>query len=57
MKRIKNSVLALNVGSLHNIREAVMPIWLAVLVVVSLITVFSYFLQKAYDRMASKTLH
>lgn len=57
MKRIKNSVLALNVGSLHNIREAVMPIWLAVLVVVSLITVFSYFMQKAYDRMASKTLH
>ncbi len=57
MKRIKNSVLALNVGSLHNIREAVMPIWLAVLVVVPTITVFSYFLQKAYDRMASKTLH
>lgn len=27
MKRIKNSVLALNVGSLHNIREAVMPMY------------------------------
>ena len=48
------SVLALNVGSLHNIREAVMPLWVAVLVVVPVITVFSYFLQKAYDSMVSK---
>ncbi len=51
------SVLVLNIGSLHNIRDAVMPLWLAVLVVVPVITVFSYFLQKAYDRMVSKTLH
>ena len=57
MKRIKNSVLALNVGSLHNIRNAVMPIWLAVLIVVPAITVFSYYLQKVYDRTLSKTLH
>lgn len=51
------SVLVLNAGSLHNIHGAVMPIWFAVLVVVPAITVFSYFLQKAYDRMVSKTLH
>ena len=51
------SVLVLNADSLHNIREAVMPIWLAVLIVVPAITVFSYSLQKVYDRTLSKTLH
>ena len=50
------SVLVLNAGSLHNIRDAVMPLWVAVLVVVPVITVFSYFLQKVYDRMVSKAL-
>ena len=51
------SVLVLNPSSLRNIHEAVMPLWLAVLVVVPVITVFSYFLQKAYDRIVSQTLH
>ena len=51
------SVLVLNTSSLRNIHEAVMPLWLAVLVVVPVITVFSYFLQKAYDRIVSQTLH
>ncbi len=51
------SVLVLNAGSLHNIRNAVMPLWIAVLVVAPLITVFSYFLQKAYDSMVSKSMN
>ena len=51
------SVLVLNADSLHKIREAVMPIWLAVLIVVPAITVFSYSLQKVYDRTLSKTQH
>ena len=50
------AVIMLNLHSLHNIREAEIPAWVGVLVVLPVIILFSYFLQKVYDSIASRYL-
>lgn len=43
-------VIALNIRSMHNIHDAVMPLWFGWLVALPVIIVFSYFFQKGYEK-------
>lgn len=44
-------VILLNIYDINNIREATIPVWCAFLICCPALIAFSYFLQKAYDKL------
>ena len=47
-------IIAWNFQSMHNIHDAVMPIWFAVFVAIPVIILFSYYFNKGYDMFTSR---
>ena len=48
------TVIVLNIRSMHDIHEAIIPVWFGLFVAMPVIIVFSYVLQKGYDKVLSR---